>query len=217
MPTLILLLAATAPERPSVAVMDLVVKVGLSEGVGALLSERMTAQFASSGRFERIIGASDVRDMLDLEQQKNVLGCDDSGCLAELGGALGVPYLVTSSVGKVGSRLMLNIKLLAVEEARVSGRISALYDDEDQLVDGLSTEISKMLVTAFGSAPKSAAAPPRRAKPMAGNRADRRRSRRLLCARSLAERTDPGAARLRPSDDLPRGQRGGQRARHQSG
>ena len=162
MPTLILLLAATAPERPSVAVMDLVVKVGLSEGVGALLSERMTAQFASSGRFERIIGASDVRDMLDLEQQKNVLGCDDSGCLAELGGALGVPYLVTSSVGKVGSRLMLNIKLLAVEEARVSGRISALYDDEDQLVDGLSTEISKMLVTAFGSAPKSAAAPPRR-------------------------------------------------------
>ena len=158
MPTLILLLAATAPERPSVAVMDLVVKVGLSEGVGALLSERMTAQFASSGRFERIIGASDVRDMLDLEQQKNVLGCDDSGCLAELGGALGVPYLVTSSVGKVGSRLMLNIKLLAVEEARVSGRISALYDDEDQLVEGLSTEISEMLVTAFGSAPKSAAA-----------------------------------------------------------
>ena len=45
---------------------------------------------------------------------------------------------------------MLNIKLLAVEEARVSGRISALYDDEDQLVEGLSTEISEMLVTAFG-------------------------------------------------------------------
>ena len=76
MPTLILLLAATATERPSVAVMDLVVKVGLSEGVGALLSERMTAQFASSGRFERIIGAGDVRDIAAVSlSSAGRLGC----------------------------------------------------------------------------------------------------------------------------------------------
>jgi hypothetical protein len=102
--------------------------------------------------------------MLDLEQQKTALGCGDTGCLAQIGGALGVPYLLTSSVGRVGSRLMLNIKLLEVEEARVAARQSTLFADEDALVDGLSTEIDALLARAFPdvkrAVPAVPAAPP---------------------------------------------------------
>ena len=143
------LLAATPAEKPGVAVMDMQVEAGLTEGVGNLLNERLIAQLEASKRFGTILGASDIRQMLDLEQQKSALGCGDSNCLAELGGALGVPFLITSSVGKVGSRLMLNIKVLEVEEARVAARTSALFDNEDQLVDGLTKEVSELVARAL--------------------------------------------------------------------
>ena len=122
MPLALVLMATLSSPKPGLAVMDMKVEAGLSQGVGSLLNERLITEFQKSPVFGQILGASDMREMLDLEQQKTALGCGDSNCLAELGGALGVPYLLTSSVGQVGSRLMLNIKLLAVEEARVVTR-----------------------------------------------------------------------------------------------
>jgi hypothetical protein len=153
-----LAVAAPAPERPDVAVLEMVVETGISKGVGKLLSERLMAQIETSGQFRRVLGASDIQEMLDLEQQKVALGCGDSGCLAQIGGALGVPYLLSSSIGRVGSRLMLNIKLLEVEEARVAARRSTVFAHEDALVDGLSLEVSTLLKRAFGAG--KAAAPP---------------------------------------------------------
>ena len=150
----VLVLAAAVAPKPGLAVMDMKVEAGLSKGVGALLNERLITEFQNSPVFGSIMGASDMREMLDLEQQKTALGCGDSNCLAELGGALGVPYLVTSSVGRVGSRLMLNIKLLEVEEARVAARSSVIYDDEDKLVDGLTADVRKMLAKTFGKRPE---------------------------------------------------------------
>ena len=66
--------------------------------------------------------------MISAEQQKQALGCDDDSCLAQLGGALGVPYLLTGSLGMLGGRFMLNVKLLAVDEAKVAGRITKMFD-----------------------------------------------------------------------------------------
>ena len=155
MPLALVLMATLSSPKPGLAVMDMKVEAGLSQGVGSLLNERLITEFQKSPVFGQILGASDMREMLDLEQQKTALGCGDSNCLAELGGALGVPYLLTSSVGQVGSRLMLNIKLLAVEEARVVTRSSTIYDNEDQLVDGLTDDVQKMLVQAFGDRSKT--------------------------------------------------------------
>ena len=52
----------------------------------------------------------DIQDMLALESEKQLLGCsDDTNCLAEIGGALGVSYLVAGNIGK-------NIGYLLVDE-----------------------------------------------------------------------------------------------------
>jgi hypothetical protein len=49
-----------------------------------------------------VLGRDDVNAMLQLEKDKRVLGCsDDTQCLAELGGALGVERLVVGTVGKL--------------------------------------------------------------------------------------------------------------------
>ena len=120
------------------------------------------SELRAARRFKSVIGSSDVAAMISAEQQKQALGCDEDSCLAELGGALGVPYLLTGSLGRVGSRYMLNIKLLAVEEAKVAGRITQMFTSEDALADGLGGSLQALLDDAFGAAhaaPSASAAP----------------------------------------------------------
>ena len=68
----------------------------------------------------------------DVQQQ--LLGCDTSGCIAELGGALGADYLLVASLGKVGAAYLLNIKLMNVRSANIVLRFSQpVKGGEEQL------------------------------------------------------------------------------------
>ena len=42
----------------------------------------------------------------------------DTSCLVEIGGALGVDYLVSGSVGKLGDAFVIILKLMDVHEAK---------------------------------------------------------------------------------------------------
>jgi hypothetical protein len=42
----------------------------------------------------RTISMEEIKRMLEHEQQKIMMGCDDTSCLAEVGGALGVELLL---------------------------------------------------------------------------------------------------------------------------
>src|SRR4051794_21934292 len=50
----------------------------------------------------QVISESDIGALLGLERQKLMVGCDDDACLAQIGGALGVEYLLTSEASRVG-------------------------------------------------------------------------------------------------------------------
>ena len=102
--------------------------------------------------------------MVDMEQQKMALGCDTTSCLAELGGALGVPYLIESSVSRVGERYVLTLKILAVEDAKVMARKVAMVGQEAQLIASLETIIPEALnalaAALRAAAPGASQAPP---------------------------------------------------------
>ncbi len=146
-----------AEDLPGLAALNLKAQRGVDASLAELISEATLSELRSTRRFKSVIGSSDVAAMISAEQQKQALGCDEDSCLAQLGGALGVPYLLTGSLGKVGSRYMLNIKLLAVEEAKAAGRITQMFASEDAIVDGLKPSLNRLLLDAFGAA--SAAAP----------------------------------------------------------
>jgi hypothetical protein len=150
-------------ELPGLAALNLKAQRGVDNELAEMISEAALSVLRSSRRFKSVIGSSDVADMISAEQRKQTLGCDEDSCLAELGGALGVPYLLTGSLGSVGGRFMLNLKLLAVDEAKVAGRITTLFEGERALVDGLKPALKDLLKDAFGNPkaqrPKSAGAP----------------------------------------------------------
>ena len=92
--------------------------------MGKLLNQVMMQRLTNSERFSNILGMGDIREMIDLESQKQALGCEQESCLAELGGALGVPLLIVPSLGKLGGVYLLALKINDVENAKVSVRTS---------------------------------------------------------------------------------------------
>ena len=159
--TLLLTQTATGPahssEKPGMAVLDLALKGGVDKNVGDMLNELVLARLNESGRFGTVLGGSDIKDLLTLEEQKNALGCEDDSCLAQLGGALGVPYLFTSSLGTFGGKFILTLKLTSVDDAEVLARRSEIIPDEGQLLETLPVLIQAMVTE--GLKPLSSQAP----------------------------------------------------------
>ena len=143
-------------EKPGLAVFDLEPVNGVSPGLAKLLTESLLTRLNRSRRFSSVVGGSDIRAMLDMEQQKQVLGCDDEACLAELGGALGVPLMINPTLGRIGDRFILNLKVLAVEEAKVKARTEGVFSSEGDVLNGLPGLVDELLAELGGALPSVA-------------------------------------------------------------
>lgn len=73
----------------------------------------------------RALGHSDARAMLDAEQQKQLLGCKDESCMAELAGALGADWLIAGTLGKLEDLYVINLQIIDARKARATARASA--------------------------------------------------------------------------------------------
>ena len=136
---------SAAAEKPGIAVTEVKAVHGIEPSLAQVLNEVLLARLKDSGVFSSVIGGSDIAAMVDMEQQKAALGCDDTNCLAELGGALGVPYLMDSTISKVGGQFVVTLKILAVEEAKVLARKVAMVADEAGLIPSLRRSSQRRL------------------------------------------------------------------------
>jgi hypothetical protein len=155
---LALLLSAAPEAKPDLAMMDMKAVHGVPDSLAQVLNESFLVALKESGKLGNVVGGSDLRAMLDLEQQKQALGCGDDGCLAELGGALGVPYLFYTSLAKVGSNFVMHFKIMAVEESKVVVRGMRTASDEDKLLGLPQILVSEAMTKMFGGAPSAPAA-----------------------------------------------------------
>ena len=157
----VLALAAPAPgDAPDLAMMDMKAVHGVEDSLAAVLNESFLVALKNSGKLGNVVGGSDLRAMLDLEQQKQALGCGDDGCLAELGGALGVPYLFYTSLAKVGSKYVMHYKVMAVEEAKVVVRGMKTAASDDALLEMPQVLVTEAMAGMFQQAPSAPATQP---------------------------------------------------------
>ena len=143
---------AFAEDRSGVVVMDVQVLRGLDQGLALVLSEALLSVVRDSKAFSSVIGGSDLRAMMSQQLSRQSMGCDDSGCLAEIGGALGVPLLIATSIGRVGAGVAVSVKLIAVEDAKVLGRSTIVAKGEDELIGAIEKGVRK--ITAGNEASK---------------------------------------------------------------
>ena len=104
----------------------------ISSNKVAVLNELVLTLIADDGRFSQVISGSDLTDLINLEQQRQALGCEESGCMAELAKALNVPFIVVGEIGYIGQQTVYNIKFLDVDRAEVLARAGATAIDDDQ-------------------------------------------------------------------------------------
>lgn len=139
-------LAEEAPAaRVSVAVTEFVSKGGVDQSKMDALSDMLANQIREMGPF-KVIGKADIEAALQLEQQKSLLGCSDDSCLAELGGALGVRYMVVGNISLFGNSWLLNLKLLDVQKVEVAKGISrSITGAEDAFLNALPTAVYDLM------------------------------------------------------------------------
>ncbi len=87
----------------------------------------VVAQALKSMQGVSVVSQDEIAAMLQFESQKQSLGCDDAGCFAEIGGALGVDYLVLGTVGRIEDTYMVNLKLINIKAAEVQNRVNESF------------------------------------------------------------------------------------------
>lgn len=136
---------AAAHARTKVAVMDLKNVQGVPEGTATILTEIVVSEVARYGL--DVVSKADIAAIVGFEKEKTLLGCsEDSSCLAEIGGALGVDFMLTGQVGQIGSRYRISLILVDVKKGKVAGRAADFCDrNEDALANAAVARVREIV------------------------------------------------------------------------
>jgi hypothetical protein len=109
--------------------------VNVPADVATLYGETFVNKLGATGDLV-VLTPKDLSALVGLERQRELIGCAESHCVAELAGALGVDGVIRGDVAHLGSSWQLNIRI-------VSGTGEVLYvferrlRTEDELLDSL--------------------------------------------------------------------------------
>lgn len=148
-------------ENNAVAVLD-IQGTGVEQTLLPTLTEVLTVEIDNLGMY-KVIAGRDVQAMLGFEKEKDMVGCTDAACLAEIGGALGVDRIVATHIGKVGNTFVVNIKLINIRMADTEARVyETVRGETDALIATITKSVEKLLGRSSAAAKALAAkrAPP---------------------------------------------------------
>ena len=133
-------------KNPQIAIMDFTAS-GVDKALAKNITDVVTVELKQFEGF-KIISRQEIAALLDFEAVKQGMGCDDEGCFAEIGNALGVGFLVVGSIGFVEKTYIINIKVMDMHETKIIGR------EQENFVgpaDGLLPAARFCLRRVFGS------------------------------------------------------------------
>jgi TolB-like protein len=149
--------AAKPGAKVKIAVMDVAGVQGVAPGTATVLTNIVVADVARSGL--DTISKGDITAIIGFERQKQILGCSgDASCVAEIGGALGVDFMLTGQVGQIGSQYHVSLQLVDTGKAKVAARSSRFAEkSEDALVKATREATAEVLAPAILRLPGGAA------------------------------------------------------------
>lgn len=141
------LAAAPGPKKVKLAVLDVEDVSGTVPAQARLMTQIAVSEVSQEPGLD-VISSNEVRSLLGLERQRQLLGCkEDSACLAEIGGALGVDYIITGQLGRLGNRYRLDVRLLDARKAKLVASVGQfLPGNDDALGDAGQLMVRKLLV-----------------------------------------------------------------------
>jgi len=147
------LLAAPPPATPKLAVLDVRAQAGVPANVADTVTSATTAAIRTRATEYTVIGLDEIRSLLALEKQKQQVGCQDTGCLAELGGDLGAREIVTGTLGRLGETYLLTLRRVDVRHAQVLREATARITTDKP--EALLAAVDQLTSRLFGIADES--------------------------------------------------------------
>ena len=89
--------------------------VNLDEKTGQFYLDYFSQQLGSHEGIHVLTG-TEISAVVGMERQKQLMGCVESSCTAELAGALGADALILGSLAKAGGGFVANIKMLRARD-----------------------------------------------------------------------------------------------------
>ena len=131
----------------SIVVMPLVAKRTDAATVEILSDILVNAVTTMSGY--TVIGPADLDAMLGNERMKEALGCDSVSCYADIGGALNAQFLVSGSVSRLGSRIIVTLSMVDTKAQKVQSRGRAeTENNEDLYIAAIEQAVSDLVAQA---------------------------------------------------------------------
>ena len=146
-PTRLKLKRTGEEEKMTVAVLDFE-----GRGISLLEAQTLTDRFSSSmGNTKKVlmVERGTMMDVLD-EQGFESGACTSDECAAEVGAMLGVQFMVSGAIGKLGDTYTIDVKMFSVATGAAENMKSVTYQGK---VDGLITEIEILGWTILGLDP----------------------------------------------------------------
>jgi len=121
----------TNVEKPRLLVLDLETTGNLPEDIATAMGQVLVSELQTIGRHD-VLSSKDLVALLQLEQQKQMVGCNDDACLIEIAGALDATWLIAGGLSVLGQQARLNLKLMDAKEAKITKQLNRpLPSDED--------------------------------------------------------------------------------------
>ena len=141
--------ALAADQRPRLAILDLTAN-GASKELASAAGGVAASELDRLGVF-KVITSEAIRDMLAFEKQRQMLGCSDAGCIAELGGALGADYLVSGKVSRLAASkdapesFTLELTLTSVRKGQREGSVIETGRSEADLLGKVGRGVQRLV------------------------------------------------------------------------
>ena len=111
-----------------------------------LINDLVAAAAEGAGGFKVITGA-DIANVVELEANKEALGCDTSStsCLAEVAGAMGAELVLFGNVGQLGEVYLVTLNLFDSNRAQSAGRENIKARDLGEMPDKIDAAVARLL------------------------------------------------------------------------
>ncbi len=132
-----LLLSLSLGATPKTLVLMPFQTAQVSKELSSFSAEHL-AQVLNTRGFE-VLTPQAVSSMLNLERQKQLLGCSEGAksCLAELAGALGADAVLTGTMARLGQTFQIDVKILNALDGKSLALAHASARNEEDLVAAL--------------------------------------------------------------------------------
>jgi TolB-like protein len=133
-------------QKPTVAVLTLKNTNDISEGEAAIISDRLRVELFQTGNVE--VMEREQMDIVLKEQGFQQSGaCSEEGCMVEMGQMLGVKFIITGTIGRLGSMFILNCRSINVATAKIERVVSVDIKGEIEDVVGELSDVAWKLTS----------------------------------------------------------------------